>query len=137
MCDSKSRNPHHEAPGLRENEKGIEPQGFLSFKNEENIHLYTTATPLCASFDAHKKLKDSVQMIKGQRFAPLALLYYYSSLQNGLRQMNILSFFARPSCILQKRVYNKYINKYRGACDSRLRGSHLTSTLNLMRIMPP
>ena len=27
---------------------GLEPQGFLSFKNEENIHLYTTRTPINA-----------------------------------------------------------------------------------------
>ena len=28
-------------------------------------------------------------------------------------------------------------NKHRGACESRLRGSNRTSTLYLMRIMPP
>ena len=33
--------------------------------------------------------------------------------------------------------YIMSVNKYRGACGSRLRGSHPTSTLNLMRIMPP
>ncbi len=37
---------------------------------------------------------------------------------------------------LFKRVYD-IENKYRGACVSRLRGSNRTSTLNLMRIMPP
>ena len=37
---------------------------------------------------------------------------------------------------LLKRVYD-IENKYRGACVSRLRGSNRTSTLNLMRIMPP
>ena len=73
LCDTPSRNPHNEAPGLRENEKVLEPQGLFGTKK---IYTFTPFLHHFVQALMHTKSERTVfEMIKGQRFAPLALVF--------------------------------------------------------------